>query len=269
MRDRLQGWNKAVLPLLKFSPSKGSEIIFSTENSVVMKTTRRQFTRLVTLAPAVSQLTSGVPDAGALGFVQGTRNSPSPDSGQSKWFEKLTAGVHLDYHYPEWDPYLISKADGAQIIQRMAAIGSELVVVFGKCHYGNSYYNTKVGHKHKNLGSRDLLEEWAREARKRKITLLAYYSVNRDVWAGQQHPEWRMKDAEGRIVDEDRWPPEWASMGFLLQLTLPGLCESAGSRDHGVRRRRLPLRHALVWRHRQSLLLQRILPPLVSQKIRH
>ena len=44
---------------------------------------------------------------------------------------------------------------------------------------------------------------------------LAYYSVNRDAWAGRQHPEWRMKDAGGRIVDEERWPPEWAAMGFM------------------------------------------------------
>src|SRR5262249_38335119 len=100
-------------------------------------------------------------------------------------------------------------------IQKMAEIGSDLVVVFAKCHYGNSYYDTKVGHKHKNLGNRDLLAEWTSEARKRRITLLAYYSVNRDVWIGQQHPEWRMKDAQGNIVDEDRWPPQWAAMGFL------------------------------------------------------
>jgi hypothetical protein len=26
--------------------------------------------------------------------------------------------------------------------------------------------------------------------------------------AGQQHPEWRMKDAQGQILSEDRWPPQ-------------------------------------------------------------
>ena len=132
-----------------------------------------------------------------------------------KWYEHLTPGIHLDYHYPEWDPYLISKADGASMIRTIAETKAEMVVVFAKCHYGNCYYNTKTGHKHKNLGDRDLLLEWVTESRKRGMKLLAYYSVDRDVWAGHQHPEWRMKDAAGNIVDEDRYPPEWAAMGYL------------------------------------------------------
>jgi uncharacterized lipoprotein YddW (UPF0748 family) len=90
-----------------------------------------------------------------------------------------------------------------------------MVVVYSKCHYGNAYYNTQVGHKHINLGEKDLLREWVTEARRRKLTVLAYYSVDRDAWAGRQHPSWRMKDSDGRAVDEDRYPPEWAAMGFL------------------------------------------------------
>jgi hypothetical protein len=109
------------------------------------------------------------------------------------------------------------------MMQQMANTGAQMVVVFAKCHYGNCYYNTKVGHKHDNLGQRDLLKEWVVEAKHRKLTVLAYYSVNRDIWAGQQHPEWRMKDAQGNAVDEDRWPPEWARMGFL--------CYNSGYRD--------------------------------------
>src|SRR5699024_9763192 len=91
-----------------------------------------------------------------------------------KWYEKLTPGIHLDYHFPEWDPYLISKADGADMSRKMAATQAEMIVVFAKCHYGNAYYNTKVGHKHANLGNRDLLKEWIAEARRKRLVVLAY-----------------------------------------------------------------------------------------------
>lgn len=101
------------------------------------------------------------------------------------------------------------------MILQMASTGAELVVVFAKCHYGNAYYNTQVGHKHKNLGERDLLREWVAEARRQQLSVLAYYSVDRDLWAGHLHPEWRMRDVQGQLVDEDRFPPEWAAMGFL------------------------------------------------------
>ena len=135
--------------------------------------------------------------------------------GTADWYHELTPGIHLDYHFPEWDPYILSKADGTAMIEKIAATGAKMVVVFAKCHYGNCYYTTRVGHQHHNLGGRDLFSEWVREARRRKLVVLAYYSVNRDVWAGKQHPEWRMKNAHGKAVDEDRWPPEWAAMGFL------------------------------------------------------
>jgi len=140
-------------------------------------------------------------------------STPVPD--RRKWYETLTPGIHLDYHYPEWDPLFLSEADGADMIRKMAETNAKMVVVFAKCHYGNAYYNTRVGHKHKNLGDKDLLREWVTEARRQKLTVLVYYSVDRDVWAGKEHSAWRMKDAEGALVDEDRYPPEWAAMGFL------------------------------------------------------
>jgi Hypothetical glycosyl hydrolase 6 len=149
-------------------------------------------------------------------YVTAAALAPRPPlTAAAKWYERPTAGIHLDYHYPEWDPYLISKADGRSMIRKIAGTGARLVVVFSKCHYGNAYYNTRIGHKHKNLGDRDLFLEWVTESRKHDLKLLAYYSVDRDVWAGSQHPEWRMRDASGKIVDEDRYPPEWARMGYL------------------------------------------------------
>ncbi|MBV8819958.1 MAG: alpha-L-fucosidase [Acidobacteriaceae bacterium] len=164
---------------------------------------RRDFNLLLSLGT----LSSGaVPAPSPAAETTGTKR---------KWYELVTPGIHLDYHFPEWDSYIISKADGSSMIRKIAATKAEMVVVFAKCHYGNAYYNTKIGHKHKNLGQNDLLREWVAEARRQKLNVLAYYSVDRDLWAGQHNSSWRMKDAEGRSVDEDRYPPEWAAMGFL------------------------------------------------------
>jgi hypothetical protein len=176
---------------------------------------RRTFNRLL-----ASAFAAGAPSVSA---KQATGETPKAAADHEKWYEQLTPGIHLDYHFPEWDPELLSKADGTTMMRQMADTGTQMVVVFAKCHYGNCYYNTRVGHKHHNLGDRDLLKEWVAEAKRRKLVVLVYYSVNRDVWAGEQHPEWRMKDAQGIAVDEDRWPPEWARMGFL--------CYNSGYRD--------------------------------------
>ena len=162
---------------------------------------RREFSTLLSLG-GVAKIAS--PQSNARGA-----------GGVGRWYESLVSGIHLDYHFPEWDPYIISAADGAGMIRKIAQTKTDMVVVYSKCHYGNAYYNTQIGHKHINLGEKDLLREWVTEARRQKLTVLAYYSVDRDAWTGQQHPSWRMKDADGRAVDEDRYPPEWAAMGFL------------------------------------------------------
>jgi hypothetical protein len=125
----------------------------------------------------------------SLGGVTEIASPPSSAraaEGAGKWYESLVSGIHLDYHFPEWDPYIISAADGAGIIRKIAQTKADMVVVYSKCHYGNAYYNTQIGHKHINLGEKDLLREWVTEARRQKLTVLAYYSVDRDAWAGRE-----------------------------------------------------------------------------------
>src|ERR1700722_17801811 len=97
---------------------------------------------------------------GSVAKIASPQSTPPVAGRTGKWYESLVTGVHLDYHYPEWDPYILSKADGAAMIEEIAATGARMVVVFAKCHYGNSYYATRVGHQHHNLGGRDLFAEW-------------------------------------------------------------------------------------------------------------
>src|SRR6185437_11490512 len=100
---------------------------------------------------------------GTVAQVASPAIASTPVPGTRKWYETLTTGIHLDYHYPEWDPLFLSEADGAAMIRKMAETNAKMVVVFAKCHYGNAYYNTRVGHKHQNLGDKDLLREWVTE----------------------------------------------------------------------------------------------------------
>jgi hypothetical protein len=174
----------------------------------IIKTSRRRFNHLLGLTPVIhwaSDLWPNKPSttlsSGVSGLVSraDVENRYRPAT-QARWYERLVPGVHLDYHYPEWDDYILSKANPREDIKKVVDSGAELVVVFAKCMYGHAYYNTKVGHKHKNLANRDFLEEWVTEARKHKLVVLAYYIMHEDLWAGVHHPEWTMKEPDGKIV---------------------------------------------------------------------
>ena len=121
----------------------------------------------------------------------------SAAAAESPWYQQLVSGVHLDYHFPEWDPYILSQANPREDIRKMVDTGCEIVVVFAKDMLGMSYHNTKVGHKNKLLGDRDFLAEWTEEARKHRLVVLGYYCVNLDTYWAKTRPEWAMKKADG------------------------------------------------------------------------
>src|SRR5689334_10589026 len=82
---------------------------------------RRTFNQLL-----ASAITSQVPSKSAL---QAFANRPQGGSSEPKrCYEQITPGIHLDYHFPEWDPLLLSKADGRLMTQTMANTGAQMVV---------------------------------------------------------------------------------------------------------------------------------------------
>ena len=61
---------------------------------------------------------------------------------------------HRDYHNTDDSP-VGEGFDAAAFAGQLAAGGVDGIYTFAKCHYGNSYYPTKVGRPHPRL-TRDL-----------------------------------------------------------------------------------------------------------------
>ena len=100
--------------------------------------------------------------------------------------------IHLDLHTPEWDSSILENFDPKQVVGTVARSGAKVLYFFAKDHYGNAYYNTSVGHKHRCIGERDLLAEVILEAKKTGVEIVAYYSAIWDNHAAQAHPEWQL-----------------------------------------------------------------------------
>ncbi len=124
--------------------------------------------------------------------------SASAAPADAPWFRRHWVGI-------EWgptgandaDPVYMSRASGEQIVGKLVEAQAEYGVVFMK-DQTFAYYNSKLAKKCPALGDRDLLREILDAARPHGMPIVAYCQVQYDDSSWEAHPEWRMKDSEGR-----------------------------------------------------------------------
>ncbi len=107
--------------------------------------------------------------------------------------------IHLDFHTPGFVK-VGDKFDAKTFFDTLEAAKINSIALFAKCHHGYSYFDTKVGTRHPGLGF-DLFGQAVAEASKRKIPVLAYFSLNVDEVFAEAHPEHVAQFLDGKPVD--------------------------------------------------------------------
>ena len=121
------------------------------------------------------------------------------------WIEDTYRRLHLDFHMPDWSPEILASFDAGQIVSNVKRANADALYFFAKCHYGNAYYKTQVGKRHRNMKDRDFLAEMTRACRKASLTIPAYFSLVWDVHVSVNHPEWCMRHPDGQAATNP-WP---------------------------------------------------------------
>ena len=104
----------------------------------------------------------------------------------------------LDYHNPDDFP-VDAGFDAEGFAETLKGGGVDAVYVFGKCHYGNSYYPTHVARRHPLL-KRDVFGETLEACHTRNIGVIGYLSGFLDSYAARIHQDWRLVKADGEFL---------------------------------------------------------------------
>jgi alpha-L-fucosidase len=67
-----------------------------------------------------------------------------------EWLHHTARMFHVDFHTPA-HLKVAENFDAEAFGDAVAEMGAQAVVLFTKCHYGLSYYNTRVGKRHPGL----------------------------------------------------------------------------------------------------------------------
>ncbi len=124
--------------------------------------------------------------------------------------KRLLIDTHLGAHVKG----AFYNLDVKRIVREAADCGIEVLLQQAKCHWGNAYYNTRVGFKHPGLGKSDLIGELSKECKKTGIEFELYYSLVWDWHVVKTHPEWAALDHEGKIRGSALAAPAWLTVCF-------------------------------------------------------
>ncbi len=104
-----------------------------------------------------------------------------PDVDQLEGFEPLRRELNL--------PDLLERVDPREMVRAVRRAHGQAFWFYAKCHYGNAYYPSRVGHVHSALKGRDLFGELCEACLSEGVVPLAVYEFS-DFRMPKDHPDW-------------------------------------------------------------------------------
>lgn len=87
--------------------------------------------------------------------------------------------------------------DPAEFADTLARAHVNAIATPGKCQYGETYFDTALGHPHPGLVRPDLFPATVAACAARGIRVQAYFTLGLDDVAAAAHPEWRQRYKDG------------------------------------------------------------------------
>ncbi len=142
---------------------------------------------------------------------------------ENNWIKDRFRKVHLDFHTPPWVKVGedFNKEEFGRILKEA---NINVVPIFAKCHFGMSYYNTKVGKRHPGLGF-DLLGEMVDACHSNDIKVMAYYSAVWDNNVGESHPGWQQVNKDKVPQDAGFWKSICINSPYVNEVLHPQVRE--------------------------------------------
>ena len=132
--------------------------------------------------------------------------------------------LHPDFHIPPETTGVGENFDGMAYAASLKAHSVDSIVMFGKCHYGLSYYPTETGTVHPGL-VKDMLHEVSKGAKAHGLEFIVYFSVFLDTAAIDKHPSWRMLTQRDGRFTRQKYEPVCVNSPYLEELFIPQVLE--------------------------------------------
>jgi hypothetical protein len=127
------------------------------------------------------------------------------EHGRAAWFNHALVGMEIGPTGAQFgssdtnDARYCARFDGRAIVRQAVAAQAQYLVLWVR-DGDYAYYNSKLLLKAPGLGQRDPLAEAVEEARRHHLPIIAYCVVQQGGHFLRAHPEWEMRDPDGRRI---------------------------------------------------------------------
>jgi Hypothetical glycosyl hydrolase 6/Beta-galactosidase trimerisation domain len=105
----------------------------------------------------------------------------------------------IDYHFSEFNPRMLEKANAEEIIQAVSTLGVDSLLLYAKDHWGNIYHKSSFSKRHANV-PQDLFGQVLIGVKKKGVKVEAYTTVCWDEDSARKHPDWVMLNGERQPI---------------------------------------------------------------------
>ena len=122
------------------------------------------------------------------------------------WFTKDYRRNLVDMHIEDWDPAFLSEFSAEDYLANLKRAHIQAPMIYLQSHVGHCYFPTRVGHMHRALenGRTDLIRHLLDLCKKDGLHTVGYYSLVYNTDAEDEHPEWRLMDADDGTTQRSR-----------------------------------------------------------------
>ena len=115
-----------------------------------------------------------------------------------KWYETCHRRHLLDMHIDDWSDEFLSAFSPEEYFRLLKKANVQVAMIYLQSHLGLCYWPSQTGKVHRHfIDKPDDMKKLIDLCRRNGIRVVGYYSLNFNTWAHDQHPDWRMREADG------------------------------------------------------------------------
>jgi len=133
--------------------------------------------------------------------------------------------IHLDFHTHPDTPGIGRNFNAEAFADTLASANVNYLATPGKCHFGNIYYRSKVGHSHPRLHDPEMFPATVAACNARGIKVQAYWTLGLDAHVAQQRPEWRQRFADGSYANWGHYLHICFASPYVEETVIPEVLE--------------------------------------------
>ena len=120
------------------------------------------------------------------------------------WYSDKFRRQLTDMHIDDWNDEFLSRFSPLEYAENLKTARVQYAMVYLQSHLGLCYWDTKSGKMHRHfIGKEKEIQTLIDLLHERDIKVIAYYSLNFNQWAHDNHPEWRMLQENGKSKREN------------------------------------------------------------------